>query len=153
MKITPINFTTFLEPELLQYWEDHRFAKGKKVSIQRTHNLKMVQTVVNAVARSKQGESRLLASVQLVQIPQQEQNPALNVLIHLPHLERPEQLLMVFKSESDCYKWSQKIIEKLRMLMISAPDDEEVATKIPAAETKDDTDLQPEADAETEEIG
>lgn len=122
MKITPINFTKYLEPELVQYWEGHRFAKGKKIQIQRTHNLRLSQTLLNAVAKSRDGDSVLLSSIQLVQIPQQEANPAINGLIHLPHLDKPTQLLMVFKTESDPERWSQKIVEKLRVLMISAPD-------------------------------
>ena len=147
MKITPINFTTFLQPELSAYWEEHRFASGKKVEIRRTHNLSLVESTMNAVAVDREGQAKLLSSIQLVQIPQQENHPALKALIHLPHQSQPKQLLMVFKQDSDTQKWANHIVEKLQVLMLGATDpDEEKASAEAAADVA--TDAEPEATAE-----
>jgi len=80
---------------------------------------------MNAIAVDQNQQMTLLSSIQLIQIPQQENHPALNALLHLPHLEKPFQLLMVFKKENDTEKWAQRIIEKLRILMLSAEAPEE----------------------------
>lgn len=122
MKISPINFTTYIESPLIRYWKDHSLCKGQRVEIQRTHNLGLAQTVLNAIATDEQGTSTLLGSIQLIQIPQQEHNPALNGLIHLPHLDRPTQMLMVFKSPKDPEKWSERLIATIEKLMATAPE-------------------------------
>ncbi len=149
MKITPINFSTYLEPELISFWKEHRFSEGKKVEVQRTHSLKHRQTTLNAVATDKNGTSSLLSSVQLIEIPQQENNPALNGMIHLSHMNQPTQLLMVFKSDSDADRWAKAIVNKIRMLMVGAPDEAEGA---PVEETEEESEepSEPIADDETE---
>jgi hypothetical protein len=123
VKTTPINFSPIVESHLRRYWSEHRLAKGKKVDIQRTHNLLLRQTTLNAFSKPREGNPALLCSIQLIEIPQQEINPAINALIYLPHLNRPTQLLMVFKTDSDVDGWCTKLIEKLSLLMLGAPDD------------------------------
>ncbi|MEQ9823068.1 MAG: hypothetical protein ABQ298_01650 [Puniceicoccaceae bacterium] len=121
MKTTPINFTTFLEPHLIRFWKGHASCDGKHIEVQRTHNLNLSQTTLNAIAREPAGTATLLGSIQLVQIPQQEKNPAINALIHLPHLDQPTPLLMVFKSAGDNEKWAERLVKRLENLMASAP--------------------------------
>lgn len=142
VKTTPINFTTFLEPHLIRFWKGHASCDGKHIDVQRTHNLNLAQTTLNAIAREPAGAATLLGSIQLVQIPQQEKNPAINAQIHLPHLDQPTQLLMVFKSAGDNEKWAERLVKRVENLMTSAPVPESPATSESApshAPTNDNT--------------
>lgn len=159
MKITPINFTTYLEPPLLRFWKDQPNCQGKKVELQRSHNLNLAQTSLNMVAKETNGASSLLGSIQLVQIPQQEHNPALNALIHLPHIDHPTQLLMVFKAPEDTTKWAERLVQRIESLMATAseaktlPDASGEATVLDSGDSEGGNDTEaealPDADEET----
>lgn len=107
---------------------------------------------MNAIAVDQNQQNTLLSSIQLIQIPQQESHPALNALIHLPHLEKPFQLLMVFKKENDTEKWARRIVEKLQILMLSAeqPEEEKEEATEEAKQEVDETEDPAEIEADEE---
>jgi hypothetical protein len=117
VKITPINFVTLLEPELISFWENKDDLKGSSIQTKRTHNFKLKQTELTCVAVTKAEHTTVLCQLQLVDIPQQETNASLNCMIHLPDIKSPCQLLMVFKKEEDNSMWVRKIIGRIRSLL------------------------------------
>ena len=125
MKITPINFTAYLEPALKSYWKERSDSVGK-VEIRRSHDLRLNQTVINSITVDDSEQVEVLCSIQLADIPQKENYPAIKTNIHLPHLQRAQQYLMVFKTEADPQLWTNKIISFLRLNPPVTVRDEEV---------------------------
>lgn len=117
MKVTPINFSVLLEPKLIQFWEEKPESKNVSIQIKRSHNFRLRHTELTCVAVDQQENTTILGQILLVEIPQQEQNASLNCMIHLPDVQTPSQLLMVFKTEEDSAQWVRRIITRIRNLM------------------------------------
>lgn len=117
MKTTPINFSGLLEPELIQFWEEKPEAKDASIQIRRSHNFRLKHTELTCILVDKEEKTTVLAQLLLIEIPQQEHHTSLNCMIHLPQVQTPTQMLMVFKKEEDSAMWVRKIIGKIRDLL------------------------------------
>lgn len=112
MKITPINFASVIEPELLSFWKSRKEANASTPSIQRIHNFGLVETSLAFYASESSTQEPPIFSILLVEIPQQETNAAIKCLIYIPS-NLPIELLMIFKNQNDDAMWTRKIIKKI----------------------------------------
>jgi len=113
VKITPVNFASYFEPELIKFWEGLHPDTSGKLRVQRNHNFKLLQTSVSLIDLAGDSETTELM-VELVEIPQQEDFPALSCSIHMKDVQKVSQLLMVFKQDGDTSKWSQRIFDEVQ---------------------------------------
>ena len=154
MKITPINFAGLLEPELIQFWEEKPESKDASIQIRRSHNFRLKHTELTCVLVDKEEKMTVLGQLILIDIPQQESHASLNCMIHLPGVQTPTQMLMVFKKEDDNAMWVRKIVSKIRSLLeLQAKRDvrEQAARATAENNAEEETDEPEETPSETEE--
>jgi hypothetical protein len=150
VKITPINFSNLIEPHIEEYWGPRKDTSNGKIQIERSHNLRLVQTTVNVFYAPNSGDAELLMSVQLVDIPQQEEYSAVNATIHVPGLDSGKQVLMIFKKELDVEIWCKKLVDETKAQIklaskMQAVRDAEAAAREDAAQQEAES----SADSET----
>jgi hypothetical protein len=136
VKITPINYTAQLEPELIKFWRQRERVSSSGIEVQRSHNLKLQRTAISFFKALANEESTLLCHLEVSNIPQQQNNAALNCLIHMPGIELPQQLLMVFKLGSESSMWNTKIIERIESMLSSLSDAQDRAQAAREAQAK-----------------
>jgi len=144
VKITPINFASVLEPELVDFWKDRANAKMGKVEVRRSHNFKLARISLS-VLQVKRGNEEVLCHIDIVDIPQKEDHPALNAMLHLPDISQPKQLLMIFKRPDDPNAWSGRIL-KMFEFMLSEISATELAATHPELEESE----QPDSESKSE---
>jgi hypothetical protein len=125
VKITPINFIAHLEPELIKFWKQRERVPTSSLELQRSHNFKLQRTALSLFKTTGPDAGSILCHIELSNIPQQQNNAALNCLLHLPGIESSHQLLMVFKSGDECSYWVKKIIQRTEQMLAERQNQQE----------------------------
>ncbi len=144
VKVTPVNFASYIESDLINFWKDRVDAKDGVLEATRSHNFKISKTALSVIQTSGD-RVKTHCLIDLVDIPQKEDYPALNCLLHVPNMSAPKQLLMIFKQGEEASFWTRKILKSLENLLAN------VVVEQDTVEVEDDAEEDTESPVERSE--